>query len=344
MTVDEAAEQVRIRRAYVTAIEDDRFDTLPGKAYALGFVRAYAEFLGADADAAARVASADLARIEEPQLRARRPEVERESRFAPFAAVAICLALAGYVYWYFENARTRFEDAAVTLARVDAPNFVETGEPTGGDAVVSGPYRPFPDAVAPTTRSEPQTTIAAAAPPRPVGSPLPPSRQDPTRARYVPAAAPPAQSVAQHPLPPRDALAASLPAPRLAPAPSPRWPIPAPGAAVAANVDSLPAGAAVAATTQTVRPAPAPGKVMLHAAADTWIEIKSVKTGAVLFSRVLREGETLPAPDRTGLTMTVGNAGGLEISVDGVAAPSLGGHGVVRRDVSLDGPHLLAGH
>ena len=108
-------------------------------------------------------------------------------------------------------------------------------------------------------------------------------------------------------------------------------------------MDRLSPGAAVAATTSYGAP-PAPGRVTLHAIADTWIEIKSVKTGAVLFSRVLREGEIEPAPDRTGLTMTVGNAGGLEIRVDGVIAPSLGGHGVVKRDVSLDGPRLLAGH
>ena len=89
-------------------------------------------------------------------------------------------------------------------------------------------------------------------------------------------------------------------------------------------------------------PPPAPGEVILRAVADTWVQIKSTKTGKVLFSRVLRVGETYPAPDRQGLRMTVGNAGGLEILVDGTIAPSLGAHGEVVRDVDLSGPGLLA--
>src|SRR4029077_1494974 len=35
-----------IRSRYLTALEEDRFDDLPGPAYAKGFLRTYAEFLG----------------------------------------------------------------------------------------------------------------------------------------------------------------------------------------------------------------------------------------------------------------------------------------------------------
>ncbi len=113
----------------------------------------------------------------------------------------------------------------------------------------------------------------------------------------------------------------------------------------ATNPGGYAPGYAVAATTQAPQAAPPPaaGEVVLTAIADTWIQIKSIKTGKVLFSRVLERGETLPAPDRRGLKMTVGNAGGLEIRVDGRLAPSLGGHGRVVRDVSLDADDLLAG-
>ncbi len=336
LTIEEAAAQVRIRHAYVAAIEDDRFDVLPGRAYAIGFIRAYAEFLGADVEASARAALQDIGRIPTPALKARRPEIERESRFAPVAAAAICLALAGYVYWYFEQTGDRFENAAATLARVDAPNFIEGVEvPGGAAAVATAPYRPFPDAAPPTTRSVPgDPALAAATPDAAPGSALPPARDG----RYRAADAPP-----QHLLH-RDALAASLPAPRLA-APvgaTPRWSIPAPGPAMAAtSMDRISPGHAAAATAPGGYD-PAPGQVVLTAIADTWIQIKSDKTGKILFSRVLREGEVLPSPDRQGLRMTVGNAGGLEIRVDGQIAPSLGGHGRVVRDISLDGDSLMA--
>ncbi len=373
MTAEATARQVRIRQAYILAIEDDRFEQLPGRAYAIGFVRAYAEFLGADVEATGRAALAEIGRLPLPELRARKPEIERASRAAPVAAAAICLALAGYVYWYFENTRARFEMAADTLARIDAPNFVETGDP-GALAAVE-PYRPFPDAAAPTTRpterprlvamtATPELSVtpeisatsapSAGAEPHKGGTPLPPSRQDPSRARAVTETAPAyvtptyvlqTQPVAAAPLPPPAALAADLPEPRLEARPVTPRSIPAPGSAMAStHISGLPQPSYVAAPAGTEEsPPPAPGRVVLTALADTWLQIRAASTGKVLFSRVLREGESLPAPDRQGLQMTVGNAGGLEIRVDGQLAPALGSHGQVVRDIDLEGDRLLAG-
>ncbi|MBV9200855.1 MAG: DUF4115 domain-containing protein, partial [Alphaproteobacteria bacterium] len=61
------------------------------------------------------------------------------------------------------------------------------------------------------------------------------------------------------------------------------------------------------------------------------------------FERVLPAGETYRVPEQTGLSMRTGNAGGLEITVDGVAAPPIGRMGMVRRNVALDAQALLAG-
>lgn len=343
LTVQEAAEQVRIREAYIQAIEDDRFESLPGKAYAQGFVRAYAEFLGADVESTARAALIDIGKLPAPALRARKPEVERASRAAPLAAAAICLTLAGYVYWYFENTKSRFEDAAQTLARVDAPDFIE-GSKTG-NTIATGPYRPFPNAVAPSER----TTIASAATPTQTrggtGAPLPPNRANPGAVRY---ATPTPQSQTARtagaaPLPHSGLIAAGLPEPRLAaPATSSRWSIPAPGPAMAStDVSSAPRYTANPGAAYAATPPHAAGLVVLHAIDDTWIEIKSEKTGRVMFSRVLRQGERYTAPDRLGMIMTTGNAGGLEILVDGRIAPSLGRHGKVVRDVRLESAALL---
>jgi cytoskeleton protein RodZ len=48
-------------------------------------------------------------------------------------------------------------------------------------------------------------------------------------------------------------------------------------------------------------------------------------------------------PDRPGLSMRTGNAGGLEITVDGAPAPSIGRIGMVRRNVALDAHALRTG-
>jgi cytoskeleton protein RodZ len=44
------AEVLHIRYNYLVAIEDGRYEDLPGQAYAIGFVRAYADHLGLDGD------------------------------------------------------------------------------------------------------------------------------------------------------------------------------------------------------------------------------------------------------------------------------------------------------
>ena len=46
----QSAGYLRIREPYLRAIEDGRYEDLPGRAYAVGFVRAYAIHLGLDGD------------------------------------------------------------------------------------------------------------------------------------------------------------------------------------------------------------------------------------------------------------------------------------------------------
>src|SRR5215469_1426487 len=39
---------LRIRKDHLEALEEDRFESLPGRTYAVGFVRTYADYLGLD--------------------------------------------------------------------------------------------------------------------------------------------------------------------------------------------------------------------------------------------------------------------------------------------------------
>jgi cytoskeleton protein RodZ len=85
------------------------------------------------------------------------------------------------------------------------------------------------------------------------------------------------------------------------------------------------------------------GRVVLRARADTWIQVRDRQAGAVLVNRVLRPGETWAVPAREGLLLNTGNAGGLEILVDGQLTPGLGAAQAVRRDVPLDPDRLKSG-
>lgn len=59
--------------------------------------------------------------------------------------------------------------------------------------------------------------------------------------------------------------------------------------------------------------------------------------------RIFRTGDTYKVPDEKSLTLMTGNAGAIEIAVDGRVVPAIGPFGAVRRDVALDPERLKAG-
>ncbi|MEQ8402443.1 MAG: DUF4115 domain-containing protein [Roseitalea porphyridii] len=83
-------------------------------------------------------------------------------------------------------------------------------------------------------------------------------------------------------------------------------------------------------------------RIVLKANQDAWVQVRD-RQGALLLTRVLRVGDTYRVPNQGELTLLTGNAGGLEISVDGRALAPLGPVGAVRRNIPLDPQSLTSG-
>ena len=83
-----------------------------------------------------------------------------------------------------------------------------------------------------------------------------------------------------------------------------------------------------------------PSRVVLRATATSWVESRDAN-GKRLFSRLLKKGETYNVPGRSGITLATGNAGALDVIVDGQTIGPLGPVGAVRRDVLLEPTALL---
>jgi hypothetical protein len=82
-------------------------------------------------------------------------------------------------------------------------------------------------------------------------------------------------------------------------------------------------------------------RVVVKALSDEcWIQVRE-SDGQLVMSKLLHQGEVYQVPDRSGLTLTAGNAGSLQIIVDGTVVPSLGEPKQVKRDISLDPAKLL---
>jgi hypothetical protein len=92
LELSQAERDTRIRAKYLRALEDERFDVLPGPAYTKGFLRTYADYLGLDAQPFVDAYNARFAPEEEPapppQLRIRR----RRFAVAPWLLLVAALA------------------------------------------------------------------------------------------------------------------------------------------------------------------------------------------------------------------------------------------------------------
>ena len=77
ISLEQAAEETRIRLHYLEALENGDFDQLPSKAHERGFLRAYAEYLGLDADSLVSIPDQkDEASIEDATIAAEKPVQE----------------------------------------------------------------------------------------------------------------------------------------------------------------------------------------------------------------------------------------------------------------------------
>jgi cytoskeleton protein RodZ len=68
LTIEDVQKRLRLRARYLTALEEERWDLLPGEAYAKGFLRMYADFLGLEGRLFIEQYKARIARHEDEPL------------------------------------------------------------------------------------------------------------------------------------------------------------------------------------------------------------------------------------------------------------------------------------
>lgn len=118
-----------IRRDLLEALEESRYEALPARAYAVGFVRSYAEYLGLDSRHVVERYKAELDRAEmEAASDPRFPDASDERRLPKGTALIVaCVVIAGaYGGWLL----TKSTDEMMA-ARVAAPAVEAAPEPAG---------------------------------------------------------------------------------------------------------------------------------------------------------------------------------------------------------------------
>ncbi len=173
----EVASALRIRLPYLEAIEDGRVEDLPGVTYGIGFVRAYAEYLGLDA--------ADIvlrfkleARGIDRRTQLHFPEPLPGNRVPGGALLLLVLIMAGAVYggWLYTTSQNMTFTEAVEALPERFLALLEDGEPVTAtateDATQTGSEQAAPAETETTAMAPAEGT--AADPAEPVLDQLPP--------------------------------------------------------------------------------------------------------------------------------------------------------------------------
>jgi cytoskeleton protein RodZ len=370
------ASTLRIRLVYLQAIEDGRFTELPGPTYAAGFVRTYAEYLGLDlSEVMRRYREVALGLDRQAPLVAPSPVVEGTMPTGFILLVAAVLAVIAYGSWYYLtlNGRDVGDIVAHIPQQIAEIVGMESGTPETSALLPKSAAAPGPTAEAARNtadQSAPVAVVESVPPVEPQESPVPtlvlsaPAQPEKAAAAAVDTAMKnnsrrrvnPAKAVVARETSRRKA-AVVAPEPAAGPveaavagegpptqfnsietttifAPATPNPVTAADVPEAVQTAALPRS-----PPDTLQPEP-PSRVVLRATATSWVESRDAN-GKRVFSRLLKKGETYNVPGRSGITLSTGNAGALDVLVDGQAIGPLGPVGAVRRDVLLEPTALL---
>ena len=329
--LDDVAKQLRIRSTYLFGIEQGDLSMLPGRTYALGFLRSYAGYLGFDGDELIVQIKSTVANLtDKTRLRIRTPLPESRLPKMPIVVLSLAAIAGVYAGWSYANRSSQV--AIETVSEVPGSLRSLALDALRDDAVP----RPSQDDAEVQPEGGPAGTARAYAA-APTGS----LRSTSGAALAEPAS--PAPSQATVPASPivRDLLdrAARL---RFEPGPTDAGVTDTAGPA---EPDQVAARAsdptAIAADGQVFEPENTDTRIVLRALGSSWVQVSSAG-GDYLRARILQRGDVFLVPNRPDLALWTGNAGGLEVIVDGTVLAPLGGSGAVVRDVPLDPASLQA--
>ncbi len=306
ISLPDAARELRIRLDYIRALEERRFDDLPGRPYVIGFLRSYATYLGLDAkDVIARFKTETSGFSTRQKLDFPSPADEGRAPRRWLLVLALASAVGVYAAWYYLNASDRV--AIIEVSEVPESLLADVPPP---------PAAPTPSAAPTASAVAPASALVAVPPEEPAAVPEPAIEASPP---------PTAESMT---------TTGSIETARLAVPETPET----------TEMPETPAtdAAAPAGGPRVFGQADGGSRILIRATAESWVRVTG-PDNELLLERSLVSGDVYHVPDRPDLKLTTGNAGVLEIIVDGRVAPPLGPFGAVRRNVSLDSESLLAG-
>jgi len=326
LSLTDVAQELKIKKAYIEAIEKGLFSDLPGPTYAIGFVRSYAQMLDLDrADIVERFRSEIAGLEKKTELHFLVPAKERRLPGVALLAASLVAGIAVYGGWYLMAGQSAGEGAIATATGAKPGKLTPAVKPVktvkdGGKAAPGAAAKP------PAEKAGPEL------------KPVPGKNAEDDRAtlKHAVATGPGVisetalRASADREAAERARIAAVKAAARKAAAER-----------AAAVLAARRKAAEAAKLAQANSPVSGKARIVLKATQTTWVKLQ-LTDGTMVFSRILKAGEVFPVVQNRVLLLTAGNAGGLRIIVDGRVLPPLGPAGAVRQNIRLDADALLA--
>ena len=365
MSVDELSRATRVLHHYLEALESDNIGSLPAPVFTKGFIRAYCQAVGVPAAEALRlydrlgVPAPDVGKVPAGVVRIPAPEIRRpivhEPDYLPVTPVGpptqgeprekrrgtalisfVLLVVLGVAFFAvtlaLQSGREGDGEHAAQAPLPDPPAATDNSTASVVSApVVESPALPAP-APAQVAKQSPSGATGAPVTGSPVtaASALPAGQAAPST---LPASVAPAAASAQvaprpqaAPKPPVAPSAASTPAVAVTPGTAPAasaLPAPPPVAPVTASVPASPAPA----STLGAQRLGLPYRLIARTTETTWMRVRT-EDGRT-------SEETIPANEirewisNGPFVLTIGNAGGVSLELNGRPVPRLGASGSV---------------
>jgi cytoskeleton protein RodZ len=302
LSVEDVSRASKINPRFISALEDNNFDGLPGGVFNRGFIKAYARCCGAD--------EGELLTEYDQLLRQTRGhdlqflpvdkpaslESSQTGRYVP-AVIAFVLIVIVAGFFYLRSTRTKISPKSrVESAAVQPSPATAQSRPPSNTSPAENPL--LPSVLPPNLSGDPGQGTAAET----VGTLKPgdsSGSEPPTAARSDATKDPSASTVGE-----KKPLSTPVPEARVNP------------------------GEKNPAEDVIVRRGKGPIRLQIEAKENTWLLIH--RDGLEVYRKILLSRETLHFTAKEKLEIVCGNAGGVTLTVDGRILPPLGRTGEVK--------------
>jgi cytoskeleton protein RodZ len=325
-----ASRVTKIRPEYLEALEEGKIAALPGRTYAIGFLKTYADFLGLDP--AECLAKFKTEHAPPPPVEGELGFVEPESRSefqisgSTLVIIGVVVILLIYAGVYLFRSANNYMDE-----RAKQPNATQTSPGVSGPAESAMP---------------PSGTTQSGGAASPASGATPLAAQDVTNTSPAVGTNDPATaSGAATDLAPADEdsdAAPGAPGDTAAPVPAatPNTPPPvvagSPATGATADVEAASYDAVVAMAPHSYGAASGPGRIVLRATQNVFVRIASAgPRQQVIFQGVLAKNDVFYVPTADKLVLVTRNGGALDLYLDKTPKGPLGPKGVALSGLAL---------